>query len=288
MEGIIRLTCFLTVLTAVALAELLAPRRKLSVRKGLRWRSHFLLAGLNTAAVRLLSPLTAVATAALGEERNWGLLNHLQWPAWIKILITLVALDFIVYLQHVAFHAMPILWQLHRVHHADLDFDVTTGIRFHTFEMILSGWLKAAAVVALGAPALGVVAFEIVLNATSMFNHGNLRLPAKLDAALRWFIVTPDMHRVHHSIETDELNRNFGFNLPWWDYLLGTYRSQPARGHNEMTIGLSEFRDEEVDRLGVILTLPFVGSKWRTRQDEDESIQREAEGTPAANSLPRE
>ena len=258
-ESIVRLSIFLGVLVLMALWELLAPRRALSARKPLRWLSNLALVGLNTVVLRVLIPLGAVGMALLAEEQSWGLLNILTLPAWLAIVLSVVALDFVIYLQHVLFHAVPTLWRLHMVHHADLDFDVTTGVRFHTLEMLLSMGIKLAAVILLGAPALAVLIFEVLLNATSMFSHGNVRLPYWLDQGLRLLVVTPEMHRVHHSINPAETNSNFGFNLPWWDYLLGTYRAQPAEGHEGMTIGLSQFRDDRVEQLHWMLALPFVG-----------------------------
>jgi sterol desaturase/sphingolipid hydroxylase (fatty acid hydroxylase superfamily) len=169
---------------------------------------------------------------------GWGLLNHFQVPFAIAVPLAVIAMDFVIWLQHVMVHAVPALWRLHRVHHADLDYDVTTGARFHPLEIILSMLIKFATIVVLGPPVVAVVIFEVLLNATAMFNHGNIRLPAGLDRVLRWVVVTPDMHRVHHSVEDDETNSNFGFNLPWWDRLFGTYRDQPRAGHVGMTIGI--------------------------------------------------
>jgi sterol desaturase/sphingolipid hydroxylase (fatty acid hydroxylase superfamily) len=186
-------------------------------------------------------------------------LNQLALPAGLTVVLGFVALDLIIYLQHVLFHAVPALWRLHMVHHADLDFDTTTGLRFHPVEIVLSMGIKMGAVLLLGVPALGVLLFEIVLSATSLFNHGNVRLPARLDAVLRWIVVTPDMHRVHHSTDPRETNSNFGFNLPWWDYLLGTYWAQPRAGHDQMEIGLEQYRDGRVRWLHWMLLLPFVG-----------------------------
>jgi sterol desaturase/sphingolipid hydroxylase (fatty acid hydroxylase superfamily) len=205
-----------------------------------------------------LLPVTAVGAALVAESKGWGLLHLVRWPGWLEVLLAVTALDLAIYLQHVMFHAVPALWRLHMVHHADLDFDVTTGLRFHTLEIVLSALLKLAAVAVLGASAVAVVVFEVALNATAMFSHSNVRMPARLDRVLRWFVVTPDMHRVHHSVVRRETNSNFGFNLPWWDYLLGTYRSQPAAGHTTMTIGVSHLRDElQVDRLHRMLLIPF-------------------------------
>ena len=256
-EPLIRLAFFAGVLALMALWEALAPRRWLTVGRR-RWFGNLALVALDTLAVRFLVPLGAVGVALLGREHGWGLLNNVALPEWLAVLLAVVVLDLVIYLQHVLFHAVPALWRLHMVHHADLDFDTTTGVRFHPFEILLSAGIKMAAVLAIGAPALGVLLFEVLLNATSLFNHGNVRLPAWLDRLLRLVVVTPEMHRVHHSIVARETNSNFGFSLPWWDYLLGTYRSQPAAGHEDMTIGLKQFRDERVERLGTMLLLPFT------------------------------
>ncbi len=209
--------------------------------------------------LRAVFPLTAVGIALFAEGHRWGLLNSLPVPRWIAILTSLLLLDLAIYLQHVMFHAVPALWRIHRMHHADLDFDVTTGVRFHPFEIVISMAFKFAVVVALGTPAAAVLAFEVLLNATSMFNHGNLGIPVGADRMLRRFVVTPDMHRVHHSIVVDETNSNFGFNLPWWDRLLGTYRDQPRAGHERMTIGIEQFREPRELRLERMLVQPFLG-----------------------------
>jgi sterol desaturase/sphingolipid hydroxylase (fatty acid hydroxylase superfamily) len=258
-EPVLRLACFAGVFGVMALWEIMAPRRRLGIAKSTRWLSNLGLVALNALVVRLLLPLGAASVALLAHEHGWGLFNNLALPAWLVVVISIIALDIVIYLQHVLFHAVPALWHLHMVHHTDLDFDVTTGVRFHTLEILLSLGIKLAVVVLLGAPALAVLLFEVLLNATSMFSHGNVVLPAWLDRVLRLVVVTPDMHRVHHSVDARETNSNFGFNLPWWDYLLGTYRSQPAAGHQGMTIGLSQFRGDEVERLPWMLTLPFVG-----------------------------
>lgn len=259
-EAVVRFACFALVFTAMAVWELVAPRRPLSVRKPRRWASNLGLVALNTVVVRLILPMGAVGIAVFAANRQWGLFNNIDIPAWIKVVLAVVLLDLAIYLQHVMFHAVPILWRLHMVHHADLDIDVSTGLRFHTIEIVLSMGIKAAVIVLLGAPALSVLLFEVFLNATSMFNHANARLPRRLDRLLRCFVVTPDMHRVHHSAIIRETNSNFGFNLPWWDLLFGTYRAQPAAGHDHMTIGLTQFRNEgQVDRLPGMLALPFQG-----------------------------
>jgi sterol desaturase/sphingolipid hydroxylase (fatty acid hydroxylase superfamily) len=256
-EPAIRIAAFAGVFAAMALWERRAPRRPLTIGRRTRWPSNLGIVALDTLVLRLLFPTAAVGIALLGEAAGWGLLHQLGISGWPAVLLAFVALDLAVYLQHVLFHAVPVLWRLHRMHHADLDFDVTTGVRFHPVEIVISmGW-KLAIVVALGAPASAVLAFEVLLNATAMFNHGNVRIPERLDRWLRRLVVTPDMHRVHHSIVPAETNSNFGFNLPWWDRLLGTYRAQPAAGHAAMTIGLEAFRDPAELRLDRMLLQPF-------------------------------
>ena len=256
-ETTIRLGFFFGIFAVVALWELAAPRRALTRPRWLRWYGNIGIVFLNTIAARLIIPLAPVALAALAAERGWGALNLVDWPFWLEFAIAVVVLDLVIYLQHVMFHAVPALWRLHRMHHADLDFDVTTGSRFHPFEILLSVLLKLAAVMVLGPAAVAVLVFEVLLNGTSMFNHGNLRLPAALDRVLRWVVVTPDMHRVHHSDIPSETNSNFGFNLPWWDRLFGTYRAQPSLGHEGMTIGLDTFRDTGELHLHNLLIQPF-------------------------------
>jgi len=258
-EPAIRFGFFFGILVFMALWEVTAPRRPLNVSKRSRWFSNLGLVGIDTLVLRLLLPAAAVSTAVLATQRDWGLLNNLSLPGWLAILVAVLALDFTIYLQHAMFHFIPTLWRLHRVHHTDLDFDVTTGIRFHPLEIILSMGIKMAAVVLLGAPALAVVLFEILLNATSLFNHGNVRFPRNLDRIFRLFVVTPEMHRVHHSVLIKEFNSNFGFNLPWWDHLMGTYRDQPGAGHEGMTIGLAPYRDPKRLTLPWLLILPFMG-----------------------------
>ena len=258
-EATIRLVAFIGVFTAMALWEAAAPRRPRSQTRLTRWPSNLGIVVLNTALLRILLPATAVSLALLGTHRAWGLLNNLPLPSWTTVVASVILLDLAIYLQHVMFHAVPALWRVHRMHHADLDFDVTTGARFHPIEIILSMLIKFGVVAALGAPALGVLIFEVLLNATSMFNHGNIRIPAGIDRYLRWLVVTPEMHRVHHSIIVDETNSNFGFNLPWWDRLLGTYRDQPAAGHEGMIIGIEQFREARELWLDRMLLQPFRG-----------------------------
>jgi sterol desaturase/sphingolipid hydroxylase (fatty acid hydroxylase superfamily) len=258
-EATVRLVAFISVFSAMALWEAAAPRRPRSYSRLTRWPSNLAIVLLNTGLVRILLSATAVSLAALGTQRSWGLLNNLPLPSWGRIIISVILLDLAIYLQHIMFHAVPALWRVHRMHHADLDFDVTTGARFHPIEIILSMLIKFGVIAATGASAAGVLVFEVLLNTTSMFNHGNVRVPVGLDRYLRWLVVTPDMHRVHHSIVVAETNSNFGFNLPWWDRLLGTYRAQPAAGHEGMTIGIEQFRDGRELWLDRMLLQPFRG-----------------------------
>jgi sterol desaturase/sphingolipid hydroxylase (fatty acid hydroxylase superfamily) len=255
-EGL-RLAAFCGVLAGMLLWELLVPRRVHSVARTARWPSNIAVVVLDTLLVRLIFPIGTVAFALLAERNGWGLFNALQLPQWLSVPVGIILLDLAIYLQHVLFHWVPALWRFHRMHHADLEFDVTTGVRFHPVEILLSMAIKLGLIVALGTPALAVLGFEILLSATSLFNHGNVRLPDKFDRALRWLLVTPDMHRVHHSIVMRETNSNFGFNLPWWDWLFKTYRDQPEAGHLAMRIGIEQFRDVAEQRLDRMLTQPF-------------------------------
>lgn len=258
-EPFIRLAFFGGILAAMAAWEALAPKRVRSASRWSRWPSNLGIVVLNTILLRVFFPVAAVGFGAIAERRGYGLLCYAALPGWTRIVLAVVLLDLAIYLQHVMFHAVPVLWRLHRMHHTDLDFDVTTGARFHPFEILLSMGLKFAVIAVLGTPAAGVLIFEVALNATSMFNHGNVALSENLDRILRWIVVTPDMHRVHHSAVPNETNSNFGFNLPWWDRLFGTYRPQPATGHKAMTIGLDSFRDPGQLRLDRMLVQPFVG-----------------------------
>ena len=259
-EPAIRMVIFFAILGSMMLWEAIAPRRAHAVSRWPRWLNNLGISALNTVFLRLLFPTAVVGLALLGEQRGWGLLNAVTLPAWLAVAISVVALDLAIYLQHVLFHAAPALWRLHRMHHADLDFDTTTGIRFHPIEILLSAGIRFAVVAALGTPAIGVIIFEVVLNGTALFNHGNVRMPLRLDRWLRWIVVTPDMHRVHHSVVASETNSNFGFNLPWWDRLFGTYRDQPAAGHDGMTIGIEAFRNPRELWLDMMLVQPFRGA----------------------------
>lgn len=259
-ERVIRIAAFFTVLVVMAVWELVQPRRRREIPRLLRWTGNLGIVAIDTMLVRLAFPLVAVGLALVAEERGWGLFNVIAAPAWGAFLVSVIAFDLAVYLQHVLFHAVPALWRLHRMHHADLEFDVTTGVRFHPVEILISMGIKLALVAVLGPPASAVLTFEILLNATSMFNHGNVRIPTRLDQILRWLVVTPDMHRVHHSVLPNETNSNFGFNLPWWDRLLGTYRAQPRDGHEGMTIGIEQFRTHGDLRLDRMLLQPLRSS----------------------------
>src|SRR4051794_31996785 len=256
-EIAIRVGAALGIFTVLALWEVLAPRRDWSVGRAPRWPANLGILLLDAVLVRLLFPVAAVGVAAIAAQRGGGLLNITRWPPVLEGLLGFLALDLTIYAQHVAFHKVPLLWRLHRMHHADLDIDVTTGLRFHPIEIVLSMLLKMAVVVVIGVPAVAVIAFEVVLNATSMFNHSNATMPRWLDRIVRLLMVTPDMHRVHHSVLRRETDSNFGFNLPWWDRLFGTYRAEPEAGHQAMTIGLPIFRDPGELRIDRLITQPF-------------------------------
>src|SRR5262244_682584 len=255
-EPLVRLAAFAGVFGVMAVWELLRPRRRQAIGRNWRWPNNLGVLAVDVVLVRILLPITAVGLALIAEARGFGLFNLIALPRWASIIISVILLDLAIYLQHVLFHAVPALWRLHRMHHADLDIDVTTGVRFHPIEILLSLLIKIAAVLVLGIPAAAVV-FEVVLNATSMFNHSNVTMPPRFDRVIRWFVVTPDMHRVHHSIERRETDSNFGFNLPWWDRLFGTYRPQPEAGHDAMTVGIPMFRNPGELRLDRLLTQPF-------------------------------
>ncbi len=255
----VRLFFFFGIFIAVAVAEFLLPRRPASSPRPARWMNNLGIISLNAVLVRIALPVVPAGLAVIAQQNGWGVLNNAGLPYFAKVLIAVIVLDFIIYLQHVMFHAVPVLWRLHMMHHADLDIDVTTGLRFHPIEILISMIIKFSAVVLVGPPAAAVIIFEVLLNGTSMFNHSNLRLPLHIDRVLRLFVVTPDMHRVHHSVVIRETNSNFGFNLPWWDRLLGTYRAQPAAGHDGITIGLAQFRDAKKLSLPWMLVLPFIG-----------------------------
>ena len=264
IELYVRVGCAAGVFALMAAWEFLAPRRKLTVGRKPRWPNNLGILIVDAAAVRIIIPTAAVGVAALAAEKSWGLFHLIALPWWLAAVLGFLLLDFIIYAQHVVFHKVPLLWRLHRMHHADLDIDVSTGLRFHPIEILLSMLIKIAAVALFGIPALAVLVFEVVLNATAMFNHSNAVMPLWLDRIVRLFVVTPDMHRVHHSVIRLETDSNYGFNLPWWDRLFGTYRPQPREGHLGMTIGLEYFRDPGELRIDRLLTQPFREASDRT------------------------
>ena len=258
-EPVIRLGFFLGILVTMFLWELIAPRRPLTTSKIARWLSNLGLVLIDSVIVRLAFPAGLAGIAFLAQQRGWGIFNFFELPFLVKIVLGVLIFDLTVYLQHVMFHSAPLLWRLHMVHHSDMDIDVTTGIRFHPIEIILSMGIKMAVVFLTGAPPLSVLVFEIILNGTSMFNHGNVRYPQQIDSFLRLIVVTPEMHRVHHSTIRWETNSNLGFNFPWWDKLFGTYRPQPAKGHLEMTIGLDQYKEPQKLTFFWLIVLPFIG-----------------------------
>jgi len=262
-EPVFRALFSLTLFAALAVAETVSPRRSLTVRKRRRWTMNLLLTGVNPLILRILFPLVPFSFAVICSQKQWGLFNVISIPVVSEVIISVVILDLILYLQHVAFHRFPLLWRFHLVHHADMDIDVTTGLRFHPIEAALSMIIKLLAVAVIGPPALAVLIFEILLNGASMFNHSNLNIPLWADRMLRLFIVTPDMHRVHHSVIIKEMDSNFGFNIPWWDRFFGTYKAQPVRGHDGMKIGVGQFQDQAIATIPWILKLPFTAHAGR-------------------------
>ena len=261
-EIYLRLSFFMGVFSVMAAREVIAPRRSLHTPRHIRWFSNLTITFFNGIAVRLLLPLTVTGIAVVSSERNWGIFNAIGVPPLVAGTITIIVLDLTIYTQHVIFHKFPFFWRLHRMHHTDLDIDVTTGARFHPLEIILSMGIKSAVVMALGAPQSAVFTFEVLLNATSMFNHSNVFMNERVDSIVRAVLVTPDMHRVHHSVLIKETDSNFGFNLSWWDRLFGTYHAQPERGHKDMSIGLANYRDQKWLTLPWMIIVPF-SSKYR-------------------------
>jgi len=260
-ELTIRLSFFFGVFLLMAYWEVKAPKRALTISKLLRWSNNLGLVVLNSIILRLLFPAAAVGVAAYCASNGWGIFNLFDVPLLLAIVVSVVVMDLVIYLQHVLVHAVPMLWRLHRVHHADLDYDVTTGARFHPLEIIFSMLIKFSIILILGPPVVAVIIFEVILNAMAMFNHGNVGLPSKLDKILRFVVVTPDMHRVHHSTEYNETNSNYGFNLSLWDRLFGTYIEQPKKGHRDMEIGIPQYRDpNQVAKLPGMLMLPLKSS----------------------------
>ena len=257
-EDLVRVGSHLSVLGVMAVWEVLAPRRKLTASKLCRWGGNLTIVILNTVIARLFFVGGVAAAAVMAQERGWGLLNWADLPAWFEFGLAVVALDLIIYCQHQVFHLVPILWRFHMMHHSDLDLDVSSGVRFHPVEIVISTVVKSVAVIALGVAPLAVVAFEIVLNSTALFNHSNVKIPLTVEPFLRWFVVTPDMHRIHHSVDPRETNSNYGFNVPWWDRLFGTYCAEPALGQLGMKIGLEHLGPPVCLNLFMMLRFPFV------------------------------
>jgi len=256
-ESIIRLSVFLFVLLILTGLEYTFPKRSLLYSKTRRWFSNISLSVINTLFVKVVFPIAVVGAAVLASEKGWGLLNGFGIPAWLNIILFLLVFDAIIYWQHRFFHSVPLLWRLHRMHHTDPDYDVSTAIRFHPVEIFLSACIKLVLVIMFGPLPAAVIVAEVLLNATSLFNHSNISLPRKVDQILRLFIVTPDMHRVHHSVAASEHNQNFGFNFPWWDRFFSTYKEQPEKGHKAMDIGLEGFQATDVMALSKLLLQPF-------------------------------
>lgn len=268
-EPTVRMAAFFGALSVMMLWELAAPRRHLDIPRIVRWSNNLALVVIDTVILRLAFPMLAVGLAGLAQTKGWGLFNVVDVPVWVAVVASILILDLAIYLQHVMFHAVPGLWRLHRMHHADLDFDATTGLRFHPVEIVLSMAIKLMVVGAIGAPPVAVLAFEVILNATALFNHGNIRLPPAVDRVVRLVLVTPDMHRVHHSSDPRETNSNYGFSVPWWDRLLGTYVAQPAKGHENMEIGIEQFRTERDLWLDRMLVQPLRGQAKGHAMDKD-------------------
>ena len=256
-EPTLRFLAFASIFAACAGAEAVFPRRRRERSRLDRWVPHVLVAGVNQLLARVLLPASAISVAAFAEANHYGVLNLLKMPTVAEWIVGLLLLDLAIYGQHVMFHYVPLFWRFHMMHHTDTDFDVTTGIRFHPISILMSACIKLGVVLLLGPPVMMVIVFEVLLNATSMFNHSNLGIPANIDRWLRWFVVTPDMHRVHHSVHVRETNSNYGFNFPWWDRIFRTYKVQPQDGHDGMQIGLEEHRAADELKLGRLLTLPF-------------------------------
>lgn len=256
-ELLIRLGCFFGAFALFSTVEALCPRRERVVARLIRWSSNIGISALNQLVVRLFAPISAMLLAEICASQGWGLLNLV--PLWrgVAIFLAIMLLDLSIYVQHLLFHQVPLFWRLHRVHHADTEFDVTTGVRFHPISILFSAMLKLLIVLLIGPPAVAVLIFEVLLNITSLFNHSNVYIRPAVDKVIRLLVVTPDMHRVHHSIDRCETDSNFGFNFPWWDRLFGTYKAQPAQGHEEMVIGLDVFRAEKEKRMDFMLTQPF-------------------------------
>ncbi len=281
-EGAWRLIIFVSVLVSLACIELIIPRRDLQSIKSRRWFTNLTIAAIGNGAVRLMGmialPIVALSAAVYANSHGWGILNYMGLPVWANIIISIVVFDFAIYVQHVASHHIPILWRLHKVHHADTDIDVTTAVRFHPLEIMLSMLYKVVIVFLIGPPVFAVVVFEIILSSCAMFNHSNILLPSGVDRVLRLFLVTPDMHRVHHSVHENETNSNYGFNIPVWDYIFGTYIRQPKDGHVGMKIGLEEYQSPKPTGLGWSLLLPVKSHKVQNEGRDAKAQEGNSEG----------
>ena len=257
-ESYIRLGSFLGIFALLTIWEISSPKRELLQLRRFRWFSNIGLVVLSSVLIRFILPTAAVGVALHVEQEQLGFLNLYELPFIVQFIFAFILMDLAIYFQHVMFHALPLFWRFHRVHHSDLDCDITTGLRFHPFEMIISIVFKFLIIASIGAPVLAVVFFEIILNAASMFTHSNIKIPSAIEKMVRWFIVTPDMHRIHHSIKENETNSNFGFFISIWDRLLGTYIQEPEQGHDNMQIGLQRFREPKWQNLRWLIYLPFV------------------------------
>ena len=258
-DTILRLTFFLSILIILIMAEILLPKKKRIHNRKDRWITNGLITLINTASVNIVHiaiPLIAIVAAIDVSNGKMGLFNIINFPIWIEIILTVIILDFIIWGQHLLSHKIPFVWRFHRMHHTDRDLDVTTAVRFHPFEIIFSMFIKITSIYILGASAIAVIIFEIMLNGMAMFNHANLRIPLRIENILRKFIVTPDLHRIHHSIYIDEHNKNFGFSLSIWDKIFKCYLDQPRDGHKDMKLGL-KWQNDKPTKLGWSLWIPF-------------------------------
>lgn len=260
-ETAIRFGVLVSTFGVMALWEIMAPLRAPDTSKGIRWSNHVMLAAINMALVRVLFPVAAVALAIYASDQSIGLFNMIWAPYALTFAAGVVLLDLTVYVFHLLFHSVPVLWRIHRVHHADLDIDVSTGVRFHPIQMVIAVIIKSATILAFGLPPLSVLTFEIASHSITLFNHGNVRVRPSVDRVLRWFIVTPDMHRIHHSIHRAETDSNFGFVLPWWDRMFGTYCAEPAAGQERMVVGIESFRTGRDLWLDRLVTNPVIDDR---------------------------
>ncbi len=266
----IRMVCFAGIFVFMALLEFALPKRDLPLGRKMRWPTNWALVVLDAALVRLIFPIGGVGLALLAQTKGWGVFGLLGWSGVVAWVVTFIVLDFAVWLQHLASHKIPVFWRIHRMHHADSEVDVSTALRFHPIEILLSFIWKGAVIVALGGPVEAVLVFEIVLNGAALFNHANASLPGWLDRIMRLVIVTPDMHRVHHSEQRSETDSNYGFNLSIWDRMFGTYVAQPQLGHKDMVLGLGADLTPKAHKLPFSLAIPFLKGDRRSGQSEDQ------------------